>query len=391
MAFHEGHGLRRRIEHTVPDAQGQPGLYLDGTLCTQVAQEGERKGDVPHLMGLPHGTVLKIDRAPLQGNVVEGKALGLSPLRPRLVQPVHHIVEIGLPRCELGDTQDGGIHLQRIDHRRPAQQGLHLQIHMDARHLQLRRGTVPTRHTQILQGDLQRPGQELQAPHGHLAPQQVAQCLLRTGMNQRRHRQPERQPNQQQRPGGHLEPAPPGIPLGRRQQTDKWQGQGTLHGVRWHGKTMARLEQTLALPRQPVETRKPGGAAPCATHPGLTADTTVFAIGLRYGGMWSVPRGARDCPQGVALEARHSVCAGTACTGSGLCFVRRCLHRRGKHTLSKNAPQHKSDRQSRNAHRLKLDAALHPIQHTSTCIGPAHRRNRSKSVIFDSFLRIFMS
>lgn len=127
------------------------------------------------------------------------------------------------------------------------------------------------------------------------------------------------------------------------------------------------------------------------TLPGLTADTTVFAIGLRYGGMWSVPRGARDCPQGVALEARHSVCAGTACTGSGLCFVRRCLHQRGKHTLSKNAPQHKSDRQSRNAHRLKLDAALHPIQHTSTRIGPAHRRNRSKSVIFDSFLRIFMS
>lgn len=93
-----------------------------------------------------------------------------------------------------------------------------------------------------------------------------------------------------------------------------------------------------------AQTRKPGGQGLMACPPGLTADTTVFAIG-------------RDTEMKVRMARRQGI-ASRGCLRSGICctlalsalggrlrFVWRCLKSTGASTLSKSPARLKSDSQ----------------------------------------------
>ncbi len=97
-------------------------------------------------------------------------------------------------------------------------------------------------------------------------------------------------------------------------------------------------------PKGEAQTRKPDGQGLMACPPGLTADTTVFAIG-------------RDTEMKVRMARRQGI-ASRGCLGSGICctlalnalggrfrFVWRCLKSTGASTLPKSSSGLKSDSQ----------------------------------------------
>ena len=104
------------------------------------------------------------------------------------------------------------------------------------------------------------------------------------------------------------------------------------------------IDANAQCPRGPAQTRKPGGQGLMACPPGLTADTTVFAIG-------------RNTEMKVRMARRQGI-APRGCLGSGICctlalnalggrfrFVWRCLKSTGASTLPKSLPGLKSDSQ----------------------------------------------
>jgi len=103
-------------------------------------------------------------------------------------------------------------------------------------------------------------------------------------------------------------------------------------------------------------TRKPGGQCLKACPPGLTADTTVFAIG-------------RHAEMKVHMAGRQGI-ASRGCLGSCICctvalnarggrlhFVRRCLKSTGKWTLPKSRMELKRRSQWRQWARLNFTSA----------------------------------
>eukprot|EP01036_Dinobryon_divergens_P037986 gene37986-49788_t len=97
-------------------------------------------------------------------------------------------------------------------------------------------------------------------------------------------------------------------------------------------------------PKGEAQTRKPDGQGLMACPPGLTADTTVFAIG-------------RDAEMKVRMARRQGI-ASRGCLGTGMCctlalnalggrfrFVWRCLKSTGASTLPKSPAGLKSDSQ----------------------------------------------
>lgn len=118
---------------------------------------------------------------------------------------------------------------------------------------------------------------------------------------------------------------------------------------------------TVQRPHQPAaqQKRKPGGQCLKACLPGLTADTTVFAIVRNAEG--KVRKAGR---QGIA--SRGCLESGICCTwalnapGGRLRFVWRCLNSTGAFTLPNSLRQLKSDSQWQRKARLNLTCGYRP-------------------------------
>ena len=299
QALREGGRLSGRVERAAIELKRQPRYHFDLALRPQIANEWQGEPQVAHLMRSAHGPIHEINRPALHGDVVEHKTHGGRLRITGLRKALHDVIDIGLPGHHLGDAQHRCIHLQGINHWRHAQQGLQLGIYIDTPHPQQGIFALEIRNSHIVQAQFQRPGKKLHLADGDLAPEGLRSEFFTLAAQDGRHRQPAQQPEQYD--GGNRQSqshGPPGL-LERRHKRRKIHGRwpqrspacDSLHWTRVQSRVRNGLKQ-----ESPVERHS---AAP----PGLTADTTVFAIGSQRGEERPACEGARYCPQGVALEA----------------------------------------------------------------------------------------
>ena len=165
-------------------------------------------------MGAAHRFVHKVDRAALERNVVERKTrrLGLRVRGRRLLaQPVKDVLYVVAAVAMVGQPHLGRIHLDRIHHRRQAQQGLQFTIYIDTGDAELLPLAVSAGNGQVTYGQLKRPGLELDRANGGLAAQFFGSYFLALVLQQRGNRQPAQRPqpaNAGGRPGHTPQPTP---------------------------------------------------------------------------------------------------------------------------------------------------------------------------------------
>ena len=128
---------------------------------------------------------------------------------------------------EVREPQMGGVDREGIHHRRQAHQRLQLGIGIDACNLKLRGAALGAANGDVAQGQFQRPGRELDRPHGHRAPQLFTGDALQRAFRQVRNSQPADQPNHDQgRQCAHCEAKPALLARGGNRK----RGQGQRHG-----------------------------------------------------------------------------------------------------------------------------------------------------------------
>ena len=194
-------GLSRGIERTVIELEGQAWLHLDFALGRQAAQEWHAQRQIAHCMGTPHGAIFEVHRATTHGNVVKSEARRRPSRRgirlARRGQAGQDVVDVVMSGRQLRQAQHRLIDLQRIQHRRQAQQRCHADIGKHTGDGELRPLPIRSGHSHVMHRELQRPGYKLDAPNAHVPPQCLACQLLSLAAQQGRQRQPPQGPQHQ--------------------------------------------------------------------------------------------------------------------------------------------------------------------------------------------------
>ena len=175
---------------------------LDGALRLEIADKGDAQVQVLERMGLAHRIVAKQCLTVLDLDVVERKVRGLAVIGRRVgvVQLGQNIVKVKLARRGLRHAQHRLVHLDRIEHRRQAEQRLHIGIHIHTLDRQLRLAArLAPGNLQVTQRQLKRPGLELHRANVHGAAQLFARHLRALRAQQPRQCQPRQRPQQQKR------------------------------------------------------------------------------------------------------------------------------------------------------------------------------------------------
>ncbi len=198
-AFSKGRGEGGRIECAAVQDEGQLGFGLDLALRRQVAEKRHPEHEVAQFVLALDGLVVEVDRTVGDGDVVDGEARRLALGRVGRARELGQDVVDVVPAVRQVRQQDGRrVDGNGVDHRRQAQDRLQFGVGIDARHRQLGPAAVRRGNAQISQGQLERPGPEVDLAYRDLAAQLFAGDLLDLALGDRRHRQPGEQPETEQ-------------------------------------------------------------------------------------------------------------------------------------------------------------------------------------------------
>ena len=215
---HERQGFGRAVEPGAVQHKGQLGQHLDLALRIEVADEGQLHVQRAQLVVALHGLVVEGELATAQSHVVERElgrlGLGIRRVGRALCQAFEDVVEVVVPIAQMPHENLGRVDLHRIEHGRQAKQRLNGRVHVDAIDRELIALPVALGHGQLLQGQLQRPGLELNLANRHLAAQQSAGLLLGLPLQDGRHGQPAHTPQHQHRAAGHDHALRPALACG---------------------------------------------------------------------------------------------------------------------------------------------------------------------------------
>jgi len=207
----EGRGHRLRGQLAAIQAHGQLGLHFHLALRGQRADEGQLHLQRFNLVLHPGDPVIQLHAAIPDLDVVERQAcqprLGVLGLGV-LLELFQHIGKIPVARGILAHAHDGLVQLQRIQHRRPAQQAGGGGIDIETLYRKCGRLTRQACHFQPPHRHGQRPGRHLDAAHSDVAPQGFSGLVLHLPCNHTGQGQPEPAPNQDHGARGHRQLAP---------------------------------------------------------------------------------------------------------------------------------------------------------------------------------------
>ncbi len=190
------------VELAAVQHEGQPRLDLDQQVVGQVRQEGQVQRDPAQFMAALHRPVVERDFTCGQAQVEQREARRLGGrLRRGPHEALQQIVDVVVAGRGPRQAQLRGVDVDRLDHRRQAQQGARIEIHEHTFDLQLRRGRrAAGRGTdrQAAQRERQCRRREAQFVHSQLAPEQLRTACLELPLQQRRQCQPGQRQEQQQ-------------------------------------------------------------------------------------------------------------------------------------------------------------------------------------------------
>ena len=189
------------VKFAAIEIKRQPWVHLDFTVRIQIAQEWQRQLHGAQAVLALHlgGAISQVQRALIQHQVVQGKLRARrSWCIRRWTHPLHHIVHVVTPTPEVREMQHRASELCVGDHRRHSQQGLQLCVDVNARHGKLRCAAILSGHRKVGDGELQRPGFEINRTHRDAAPQGLTAVLFDLVLEQRWHDQPAQGPACQQ-------------------------------------------------------------------------------------------------------------------------------------------------------------------------------------------------
>ena len=185
------------------EPEGQPGQHLHRQIVGQVREKGQRQRQRAQLVHTLHRAVVEMQGSvpQLQVEKRESRRLGARRLRRRPGQPRDQVVDVVVAFGQPHQPQAQTVGLQGFEHRRAAPDRAQVGIDEQGPELQLRAAVGIARRrgqTQIVQGQAQGPGLELDLADAQRAPEPRAALGLDLPLQQRRHRQPGRTEQQQE-------------------------------------------------------------------------------------------------------------------------------------------------------------------------------------------------
>ncbi len=190
-------GLGGRVEPAAVQVERQARLDLYLVIGLQIAQERHTQVQVTHLMHFVHGPVVEVHGATDQRQVEQREPGGLLLLvRVLFGQTRQNVVDVVLAPAQIGQPDLRPFQLQGLHHRRQAQKGLCLGIGIQAREPELGVGAVLACNGKVMDGQLERPGFEVDLAHRRRPPELLADGFLKLCLYQPRDGQPGHDPKQ---------------------------------------------------------------------------------------------------------------------------------------------------------------------------------------------------
>ena len=201
-AFGKRRAAPAAVEGAAVQREGQPRFDVDLQVVRQVRQEGQVECDVAHLVLLAHRLVVQIELSVGHAHVEQRKALRLAGRLGRwLAEALDQVVDVVVAIGQARQTQVRRFDLDRVEHRRQAQQRAHVDVDEHPFDLDLRcrcRAARGAGHRQLPEGQRQRGGCKFDLGHAQFAPEQLRAARFDLPFQQRRQCQPDQHTQQDQ-------------------------------------------------------------------------------------------------------------------------------------------------------------------------------------------------